>query len=107
MKLPSEVYVIGHRYSIEEMDEHSATDSNIYGHCSNHSRKIKVYCNGGGSIARDTLLHEVLHAVWNLMGLEKEDEEERIVNSTSTAIIGIIDDPRNKDVVDFIFNKHD
>jgi hypothetical protein len=53
---------------------------------------------------RDTLLHEILHGVWSLLGLEKREEEEKAVNSMATLLIGCIDDPRNKEVIDFLIN---
>lgn len=105
MKFPSEVYVIGHKYDIQELSEEMFEGMDTYGDCCNHKRLIRVYLGGGGSTARDTLLHEILHAIWHLMAFEKHEEEERVVNSTSTALISIIDDPRNRQVIDFIYGK--
>jgi len=105
MELPKEVYIIGHRYDILELSVDMFESMDTYGDCCNHKRLIRVYLGGGGSIARDTLLHEILHGVWHLMSFEKHEEEERVVNSTSTALISIMDDPRNSKVVDFLYGK--
>ena len=34
----------------------------------------------------------------------KKEEEEKAVNSMATLLIGCLDDPRNKDVIDFLIN---
>jgi len=106
-KLPSSVYVMGHKYLILEMSHKVFEDTDAYGDCSDDKRRIRVYCDTSPAIIRDTLLHETLHAAWHILGFSKSEEEERIVNSLSTLLIGLIDDPRNKEVIDFIFDKNE
>jgi len=107
MKVPSVVYILGHKYEVEEMDEELFTSMDAYGDCCSHKRRIRVYAKAGGSLARDTLLHEILHGCWNLLALGAKAEEEKLVTSLSTALIGLIDDPRNKDIVKFILGEND
>lgn len=102
MELPTEVWVMGHRWEIEETGEEWFNDADTWGDCCSQKRKIRVYCGGGGSITRDTLLHEILHACWHILAFHEKEEEERVVNSMASVLIGIIDDPRNKDVIEFI-----
>jgi hypothetical protein len=102
MQIPKEVWVMGHRWAIEEANKEWFEDTDAYGNCCPVKRRIKIYCGGGGSITRDTLLHEILHACWYILGLNEKEEEERVVNSIASILIGVIDDPRNKNVVDFI-----
>ena len=42
-----------------------------------------------------------------MLALGKNEEEEKIVNSLSTIFIGLIDDPRNRPVVDIIMGQND
>ena len=106
-KLPNSVYVMGHHYSVEEMSQNLFEDMDAYGDCSDDKRRIRIYTKTSKSIVRDTLLHEILHACWHMLAFSKGEEEEKIVNSLSTLIIGLIDDPRNKDIVDFIFDNNE
>jgi hypothetical protein len=102
MSLPKEVWVMGHRWTIHEVAEEWFEDTDAYGNCCSVKRRIQIYTGGGGSITRDTLLHEILHACWTMLAFHEKEEEEKVVNSLSSVLIGIIDDPRNSDVVSFI-----
>jgi Zn-dependent peptidase ImmA (M78 family) len=103
MKLPDSVYVMGHKYDIVEMPNDNFIDDEAYGHCNLNRRVITIYTNVHPTIIRDTLLHEILHACWHMLSLNKTEEEEKAVNSIATALIGVIDDPRNKDITKLIF----
>jgi len=105
MSLPDQVWVMGHKWTIEATNDDWLDDTDSWGECCSRKRRIRVYTKGGGSITRDTLLHEILHACWNILALEQKEEEERVVNSMASILIGLIDDPRNKDIVNFIIGK--
>lgn len=107
MSLPKEVWVMGHRWTIEEVNQDWFNDTDAYGNCDSVKRRIQIYCGGGGSITRDTLLHETLHACWTILNFNEKEEEEKVVNSFSSILIGIIDDPRNLPVVNFILGKNE
>ena len=103
-KLPSKVYVLGHEYSIEQMSERLFKEREAYGDCDNEQKRIRIYCGVADSVIRDTLLHEVLHAAWNLSYLSNEGEE-KIVSRLATLLIGFFDDPRNLRVKNMILGK--
>lgn len=105
MLLPNEIWVMGHKWDIEPADDNWFNDTDSWGDCCSQKRRIRVYCGGGGSITRDTLLHEILHACWHILAFREKEEEERVVNSLSSLLIGIIDDPRNEDVINFLMDK--
>jgi hypothetical protein len=44
------------------------------------------------AFAVDTVVHEVLHAIYSFMGLSRGNGEERIVGSFSTGLIGVLRD---------------
>jgi hypothetical protein len=105
MILPTEVWVMGHRWEIIKVEQDWFDDTDAYGNCCSVKRKIQIFTGGGGSITRDTLLHEILHACWTMLAFNEKEEEERVVNSLSSILIGIMDDPRNINVVRFIAGK--
>ena len=41
--LPSEVWVVGHRYSIDQMDDRLFKEREAYGDCCNEKKIIRVY----------------------------------------------------------------
>ena len=103
-KLPNVVYVLGHEYSIEEMSKNLFKEREAYGDCDNEQRRIRIYCGVSNAVVRDTLLHEILHAAWNLLYLDNE-KEEKIVSRLATLLIGFFDDPRNLEVKSFILGE--
>jgi hypothetical protein len=102
--LPSNVYVLGHEYIIEAMSERLFKEREAYGDCCNDQKKIRIYCGVAGSVIRDTLLHEILHASWHLLYLSNEGEE-KIVSRLATSLVGFFDDPRNAKAKSMIFGK--
>lgn len=103
-KLPAKVYVLGHEYVVEEMSEKLFKEREAYGDCCNDQKKIRIYCGVAESVIRDTLLHEILHAMWHLTHIQNHDEEEKVVSRVSTALIGFLDDPRNDKIITLIMN---
>ena len=103
-KLPSKVYVSGHEYLIEEMSEKLYKEREAYGDCCNNQKLIRIYCGTVLSATRDTLLHEILHAIWHLSYLQNSEEEEKAISRIATALIGFFDDPRNSKVKSFLMD---
>ena len=103
-KLPNKVYVLGHEYIIEEMSEKLFKEREAYGDCCNDQKKIRIYCGVAESVIRDTLLHEVLHAVWHLTHIQNHDVEEKVVSRVATSMIGFLDDPRNAKIITLLVN---
>ena len=103
-KLPTKVYVLGHEYTVEEMSEQLFKEREAYGDCCNDQKKIRIYCGVAESVIRDTLLHEVLHAVWHLTHIQNHDEEEKVVSRVATSMIGFLDDPRNAKIITLLVN---
>ena len=101
--LPSEVFILGHRYEIHKMSRELHKEREAYGDCCNEKKVIRIFCEMALSTVRDTLLHEILHAVWDLNYLAEREEEEKVVCRLSTSLIGILDDPRNLPVKQFLF----
>jgi hypothetical protein len=104
--LPSEVYVLGHRYTIKAMSTLLFKEREAYGDCCNEQKKIRVYCGVAESVLRDTIVHEILHAMWSLCYLEGCNEENT-VSRLATAWIGFLDDPRNEEVKKIIMEGSD
>ncbi len=67
-----------------------------YGNCDTHTQVITISDNQTAQSAGDTLLHEVLHAIWNESGLGfvKRIDEEVTVRITATWLrMVLLDNP--------------
>lgn len=62
--------------------------------------------NGDGRM-KDTLMHELLHALLNLTGLDRllsEDEDEQVANRLAPALLGFLRDKANRAAVDYLLS---
>lgn len=73
------------------------------GRCDFTNQKIYINVNQGADSIKDTLLHEILHGISYLMGLEDKDSEEAFVGRISTGLRMVIKD--NLWLYNFIFIK--
>jgi hypothetical protein len=75
-----------------------------YGLCMYNKKIIYLNRNMHHSTASDTLLHEVLHAIWHEASIEQAPivEQEFIVNTTSTWLTMVLKD--NPWLAKFILN---
>lgn len=96
MKMPSSVTVGPYVIAIKEL---VGTDmERDYGHFDSVKMEIRLQKEfATPQQAADTLLHEVLHAVWHIAGLNHKDGEERLVASLSTQICAVV--RQNPDIV--------
>lgn len=93
---PSEVKVGPYRYDIEYRDEVSESEPDLFGLTVNRDHKIIVSARQSDAALRDTVLHEVMHAIFFTSGLFREVEnEERIVAAAATWLLMLLqDNPR-------------
>lgn len=94
MKYPTSVIVKGHTYKIEYVDTHQEVDVDFdkglwLGQCSDGV--IRVLFQRGLFSVMDTLIHEILHAVFNRNKLLKatlksEDMEEPFIDNLASEL---------------------
>lgn len=75
-----------------------------YGSCLPHMQEIVICKNQTAQSAADTMLHEIMHAIWNESGLfmMKRPDEETIVRTMSTWVRMVLRD--NPHVAAFIYD---
>lgn len=73
------------RFQIEDYDWSQVNDA--FGQYDRSAMRIHLAANAAPTEqhALDTLLHEVIHAIWHIYGVRSRDSEERIVSAHSTA----------------------
>ena len=92
LKLPPYAKVAHRKYRIEVWCHKAAQASQRYGECSSVEAVIRIDESLDAEKARDTLLHEVLHAIYAEYRLEDEDKEERTVSTIATALTQVMVD---------------
>lgn len=88
MKLPDKVTIAGLRYEIStDADELARTGqkerANLQGHCDRQKQRILLSTEMHDQSVAETIVHEVLHAITQIVGLADEwdtDTEESVVN---------------------------
>jgi Zn-dependent peptidase ImmA (M78 family) len=89
-----EVKVLNRTYKVKV--KKIIREGDLYG-LTNHDRgQIRILRKQALSSAKDTLLHEVLHAIWHAhnmsYGIENEESEEYAVTMISTGLIAVMED---------------
>jgi hypothetical protein len=92
---------IGHRdFKIEPFPQ--GFGERLFGETDYDTLSIRVHDRLEPSVKASTLLHEIVHAIYDEYGISKDDEEERVVNSISNGLSQVIRD--NPDVLAFIIS---
>jgi hypothetical protein len=100
VKMPTAVKVAGWVYAIQPMTTEESRDTQLHGHCSNTKRVIHVDTSFGPKTAASTLIHEIIHAIFDCFGRPDDDCEERTVGIVESGIVSVIVD--NPTVVEWI-----
>ena len=80
-----EVNILGVTYTVEEVDTVNKT-SPRRGEINYLTNELKIDKNMPISLKEQVLMHEILHAVFDLIGLDKLAEDEKKVQSIATAL---------------------
>ena len=107
-KLPEVVYVGPYALNVvvtepPELNDADNPDMKLSGRLRLEDNAVLVSPSQSGVYLADTLLHEVLHAVWAVAGGWSWDiDEERVIYSMSTVLLDTL--RRNPALVDFLVN---
>jgi cob(I)alamin adenosyltransferase len=100
VNLPSSIKVGYRDFCVEEWAPSEAISSGRYGECDKANAVIRVTTIHGVDKAANTLIHEVLHACFDVAGIADEDAEERTVTHLANALTQVIRD--NPDLVAYL-----
>ena len=99
------VELLGHVYHIRIEDDDWGHDTGKHGHCDRSKQEIVVVqCHQ--TRFRETLIHEMSHAILYEMGVELDDDiEERVCSAIGQGLAQMLDS--NKDVLEMLFPTRD
>ena len=98
---PTEVWICGHKFKIDFFENNKIEGGDL-GQCDFNRSRIQVWSGLAPDMRRNVLLHELNHAIYEFTGLDDRRDEENIVNLMSTFQIGVLRDPRNKILVEYL-----
>tara|TARA_Y100000593_G_C4150314_1_gene256726 strand:+ start:282 stop:611 length:330 start_codon:yes stop_codon:yes gene_type:complete len=102
-KLPSEVKVFGKVYAIEFV-ELPLDETAVYGVCDHRGLTIRINAHESIHLSqqRETLWHEIKHAIWSEMDVDSRDEESWVRPMSSGEFAVMVDNPK---LMDWIIKK--
>lgn len=98
--MPNKVIVAGVVTAVKDFPEGIGQAKKRYGEYSYNTSTIYVGLSYPITIILHTLIHEINHAIFWLYNIEKDDDEERIVNTMANAWVQVYKD--NPKLVEFI-----
>jgi uncharacterized protein YqeY len=93
--LPHRLKIAGKVIKVRIMSEAEFQEKSVWGLYDSFAGEIAIYPVMTPSNMLDTLIHEVLHAVFDGWNLQDSDEEERTVHTMATALQTLMVDNRN------------
>ena len=97
--LPAGLFILGHHICFKWMADDIEDDLGAY---LSDRRCIFIRKNQEQCMTVSTSIHEILHAVWDLMNLKDESKEEDTVSCYEIGIVSILTDPRNKEFLKWV-----
>jgi len=103
-KYPKKIKIGPYNYSVQLFPDATHTD---HGACVYNHQTIFLSENQHAERAGDTLLHEVLHAIWDVAGFDTMPDlhEETIVRSIATWLSAALRD--NPQLADFVLHPNE
>lgn len=101
--LPASIKIGWCDFRIDEWNPRDAASSNRYGETCRLTKVIRIDVSHGPRQTAVTFLHEILHAIYSVWTMNKEDDEERIVTLSSEGLGTVMRD--NPDVFAWILDQ--
>jgi len=87
VNLPKRVRIGYRSYRVVEWPEHEARAAGRYGETDRLSHVIRIQVRGVPvNQAAETLLHEIMHCIYEGQGVHQGDDEERTVSAVSIGL---------------------
>jgi len=103
MKLPKKIKIANHVYKIVAWSDEIAFAKSRFGECDCLALEIRIQTNNIKSLVSETLVHEIMHAIYWSYNIKVEDDEERIVGTMAVGMSQVLQD--NKMLRNFLLSK--
>jgi hypothetical protein len=90
--MPQRLRVGPFDYTVQSWPSREASAAERFGECDRFNNVIRVRDDISEQRSAETMIHEILHAVWDTQGLGDNDAEERIVTCLALGLSQVIRD---------------
>ena len=94
MGVEDRIKILSQIYKVKEID-FEGTDNIHFGLIKYETNEILLNKNISKERKQVTLIHEILHAVFQQLGFEKENDNEYLINSLSESVILLVKENHN------------
>lgn len=94
MREIKKVRINGHHYDLAYYDKSNIRKDECYGECQKHRNQILIAPNLNKSVEKETVIHEMLHAIWSEYSLDNffpEEQEEVLVTTLAKGIHSVLE----------------
>ena len=92
---PKQIKILNLTYEIRWVDRQIEAATDSHGFCDVSEQLIVVNGDQKPEAVADTLLHEIMHALFDALALAGEQTEERLVRLLSTGLCTVLQDNPN------------
>lgn len=101
---PSKIKIGNHTYSVKYVVPDDGSGDYFYGRTHTRTTRMEINPTQAKSQARDTLLHEVLHAILDDVDSPLDDEkEESVIRAITPGLLGVL--RNNPALLTFLLSK--
>ena len=86
MKLPKTIKIANHVFNVAEWNSNEASAHGRFGECDCNTLSIRISTAHPDSHIRETLMHEILHAIFWSYGVKDIDDEERTITGLAVGL---------------------
>ena len=87
-------------YKVEAIPKEVADAKGVYGYVNHTKQIIRVDEELSAERYKEVLLHEILHTVYNMWGINDGEQEEEIVNKMGNGLATVFrDNPKLKEIL--------
>lgn len=106
MDCPKTLQVGPYVYKVETnyLADETMKAAEVWGDHDIGEQRLRIRSDAGPDCTRDTVLHELLHAIMEVYGIRPK-KEERLIRKLSPAILDVFD--RNPELLDYLFPESD
>jgi len=86
LQRPKRIKILNLTWQIQFVDKSTYNASDALGWCDYDQQIISLYDGQSNESISDTFLHEILHAIFYVMGIDPNNDEEKVVSKVSTGL---------------------
>lgn len=93
------IYILGVTWRVKGMTKDESAAREALGECRKDLREIHICMDLLPEVEFETLIHEIIHAIWYLQACKRRETEERVATRIATGLASVFKDSRNDELL--------